>query len=49
VTIDHESLEDRTVTVRDRDTLTQERVAIDQLPDLLAGRLAAPWRSPKLD
>ena len=49
VTIDHESLEDRTVTVRDRDTLTQERVAIDLLPDLLAGRLAAPWRSPKLD
>ena len=49
VTIDHESLQDRTVTVRDRDTLTQERVAIAELPDLLAGRLAAPWRSPKLD
>jgi len=49
VTIDHESLEDRTVTVRDRDTLTQERVAIAELPDLLAGRLASPWSSPKLD
>ncbi|MEA2226572.1 MAG: glycyl-tRNA synthetase, partial [Solirubrobacteraceae bacterium] len=48
VTIDHQSLEDRTVTVRDRDSLTQERVAIDELPDVLAGRLAASWSSPKL-
>ncbi|MBX5441039.1 MAG: glycine--tRNA ligase [Solirubrobacteraceae bacterium] len=48
VTVDHQTLEDRTVTVRDRDTLAQERVAIDALPGHLAGRLAAPWRSPKL-
>jgi glycyl-tRNA synthetase len=48
VTVDHETLTDRTVTLRDRDTLTQERVAIDELPALLAGRLAAPWTSPKL-
>jgi glycyl-tRNA synthetase len=48
VTIDHQSLEDRTVTVRDRDSLAQDRVAIDELPDVLAGRLAAPWQSPKL-
>jgi glycyl-tRNA synthetase len=48
VTIDHQTLEDRTVTVRDRDSLAQERVAIDELPDLLAARLAAPWQSPKL-
>jgi glycyl-tRNA synthetase len=41
VTIDHRSLEDRTVTVRDRDTLEQERVAIDALPAELAARLAA--------
>jgi glycyl-tRNA synthetase len=47
VTIDHESLEDRTVTIRDRDSLAQERVAIDELPELLASRLAQPWRSPK--
>jgi glycyl-tRNA synthetase len=47
VTIDHETLDDRTVTVRDRDSLTQERVAIDELPAALASRLAAPWRSPK--
>jgi glycyl-tRNA synthetase len=48
VTIDHQSLEDRTVTLRDRDSLEQERVAIDALPDEIAKRLAAPWRSPKL-
>ena len=48
VTIDHESLENRTVTVRDRDSLAQERIAIDELPALLAARLATPWTSPKL-
>ncbi len=48
ITIDHESLENRTVTVRDRDSLAQERVAIDELPGLLAARLATPWTSPKL-
>jgi glycyl-tRNA synthetase len=47
VTIDHQTLEDRTVTVRERDSLTQDRVAVDALPDELATRLAAPWRSPK--
>ena len=47
ITIDHQTLEDRTVTLRDRDTLAQERVAIDELVGLLAGRLAAPWASPK--
>jgi len=48
VTVDHQSLEDQTVTVRDRDTLAQERVAIDRLSDLLRERLRANWRSPKL-
>jgi len=48
VTIDHESLADSTVTIRDRDSLAQERVAIDELAGALAARLAAPWRTPKL-
>ncbi len=47
VTIDHQSLEDRTVTVRDRDSLEQVRIAIDDLEDELERRLRAPWRSPK--
>jgi glycyl-tRNA synthetase len=48
VTIDHQSLEDRTVTVRDRDSLEQERVAVDELPAVLGAHLAAPWQTPKL-
>ncbi|MEG2479566.1 MAG: glycine--tRNA ligase [Mucinivorans sp.] len=35
VTVDHHSLEDGTVTIRHRDTMAQERVAIDQLPALV--------------
>jgi glycyl-tRNA synthetase len=49
VTVDHQSLEDRTVTLRDRDSLTQERVPVDALGDEIERRLRAPWRSPKLD
>ncbi len=49
ITVDHQTLEDRTVTVRDRDSLSQERIAIDELPTLLSERLVAPWRTPKLD
>src|SRR4051794_15298388 len=48
VTIDHQSLEDRTVTVRDRDSLQQERIAIDELAEVLSERLTGPWTSPKL-
>ncbi len=40
VTVDHQSLQDGTVTVRDRDTLEQVRVAIDELPAELERRLA---------
>jgi glycyl-tRNA synthetase len=47
VTIDHESIENRTVTVRDRDSLSQERLAVADLAAELSRRLAAPWRSPK--
>jgi glycyl-tRNA synthetase len=31
VTVDHQTLEDNTVTIRDRDTMKQERVAISTL------------------
>jgi glycyl-tRNA synthetase len=49
VTIDHQTLEDQTVTLRDRDSLAQERIAIDELGDELVRRVAAAWKSPKLD
>ncbi len=48
VTIDHQSLQDQTVTLRDRDTLGQARIAIDALSGVLERRLREPWRSPKL-
>jgi glycyl-tRNA synthetase len=48
VTVDHQTLENDTVTLRDRDSLQQSRVAIAELPDELERRLAAPWSSPKL-
>jgi glycyl-tRNA synthetase len=47
VTIDGDSLKDRTVTLRDRDSLQQVRVPIDGLGEELARRLREPWRSPK--
>jgi glycyl-tRNA synthetase len=48
VTVDHQTMEDDTVTLRDRDSLEQSRVPIAGLTDDLAARLAQPWTSPKL-
>lgn len=39
VTIDFDSLDDQAVTVRDRDTMQQERVAASQLSEYLAAKL----------
>jgi len=39
VTVDHQSLEDEAVTVRDRDTWEQQRVKISELPEHLSKRL----------
>lgn len=39
VTIDFDTLEDNAVTVRDRDSMDQERVAIDQLNSFLVDKL----------
>ncbi len=39
VTVDHQSLEDEAVTVRDRDTWEQERVKVADLPEHLKRRL----------
>src|SRR5580698_6746182 len=41
VTIDHQSLEDRTVTLRERDSLAQDRIAIAELAAELERRLRA--------
>lgn len=39
VTVDFESLDDKAVTVRDRDTMVQERIAISELADYLKQKL----------
>ena len=39
VTIDFDSLEDKKVTVRDRDTMKQERIAIGELKEYLGEKL----------
>ncbi len=39
VTVDHDSLEDHAVTVRDRDTWEQERVSVSELKEYLQKRL----------
>ena len=40
VTIDFQTLEDTTVTVRDRDTTKQERVSVDKLEEYINNKLA---------
>lgn len=39
VTIDHQSLEDNTVTIRDRDTMKQERIAVAELRKVIADKV----------
>jgi glycyl-tRNA synthetase len=39
ITVDHQSLEDQTVTLRDRDSMLQQRVTLADLPALLKDKL----------
>ncbi|GGE65263.1 glycine--tRNA ligase [Nesterenkonia cremea] len=39
ITVDFDTLEDQAVTIRDRDEMTQERVALDQVQSYLAAKL----------
>jgi glycyl-tRNA synthetase len=48
ITVDHQTMEDDTVTLRDRDSLDQSRIAIGDLNDELVRRLNGEWKSPKL-
>jgi glycyl-tRNA synthetase len=48
ITVDHQTMEDDTVTLRDRDSLEQIRLPISQVADELDGRLRSPWKTPKL-
>jgi glycyl-tRNA synthetase len=40
ITVDHQTLDDNTVTVRERDTMSQERVAIDELPRIIGEKVS---------
>jgi glycyl-tRNA synthetase len=40
ITVDHQTIEDNTVTIRDRDTMEQERVAIDKLQSIIAEKVS---------
>jgi glycyl-tRNA synthetase len=46
-TIDEQTLEDSTVTVRDRDSLAQERLPVDGVRGWLDDALERAWTSPK--
>ncbi|MGI9077641.1 MAG: glycine--tRNA ligase [Gemmatimonadaceae bacterium] len=41
ITVDGQSIADGTVTIRDRDTLAQERVGAERVADVIAARIAA--------
>jgi glycyl-tRNA synthetase len=43
ITIDHETLNDNCVTIRDRDTMLQERISLDQLQTVVNKKVN--WRS----
>jgi len=47
LTIDEQTLEDETITVRDRDSLAQERIPIGGARAKVGELLGADWRSPK--
>jgi glycyl-tRNA synthetase len=42
ITVDHQTLEDNTVTIRDRDTMIQDRISISELENRIAQK--ASWR-----
>ena len=42
ITIDHKTLEDNTVTVRERDSISQDRIKISELESYLMKEIAFP-------
>ena len=43
ITVDHQTLEDDTVTIRHRDTMEQQRVEIKHLDELIASKTS--WKT----
>jgi glycyl-tRNA synthetase len=48
LTIDHQSGDDGTITLRERDSLAQERLPIEGIAEEIERRVSSPWKSPKL-
>jgi glycyl-tRNA synthetase len=48
-TVDEQTLEDDTVTLRNRDSLAQERIGIAGARAALLDHLTMPWSTPKTD
>jgi glycyl-tRNA synthetase len=44
LTIDDQTLVDGTVTIRDRDTLAQQRITLESVSEVLSAKLAEPWQ-----
>jgi glycyl-tRNA synthetase len=40
ITVDHQTLKDRTVTIRDRDSMKQERIHVDQIPGIIGEKVS---------
>ncbi|PLX21880.1 MAG: glycine--tRNA ligase [Salinivirgaceae bacterium] len=49
ITVDHETLENNTVTIRDRDTMEQNRVKIEELPEILRSKVSLNSLLKKLE
>ena len=47
ITVDHQTMRDQTVTLRDRDLMTQVRIPIARLEEEIRGRIEAPDREKK--
>jgi len=48
ITIDYKTLEDKSVTIRDRDTREQQRSPVNELPSRIGLRLNAQWANPQV-
>ena len=39
ITIDHQTLSDNTITIRERDLMVQERVSIEKIHDIISSKI----------
>ena len=40
ITVDHQTMEDNTVTIRYRDSMEQERITIDRIGEIISGKVS---------